>query len=652
MNSRADPSPASIVDRLLGRTAEISASLFAVRPPDQSGHRWPVLGLIVVMIVGAWLRFWGLATWGLAGDEKTMALPTLHILQFGTPHMPAGMLYPRAVAQLYMMAASASIFGLSEWAFRVPSVLCGIALIALAYPLGRRFLSPSWNFAFVVTVALLPALIADSQEARMYIFMVACLAGYTELVFRWESTGRTGYLLAAVLVMLLSLQFHVLSVFAGFLLLFPGLVRGDARKLWLGALALAFVGCCFALLNRWIDSCYPPRMHSGLARTEGASHLQLLRSGLGFAFALLEVALAAGIAWLTARKVPTRGIGLLVGCLVFAGLVAELGLHFHLGAVLLLIALVVAKRQGMRILPYALLIVLLTAVVAGAEFAWLHTLTGDPARKIIGALLGEPSFWSFLRAATYSPLAWSVVFLGLVYALWQVAQRRAVPDYWLFFVLAVWLPLFGLGFFSWYFEVRYTEFALLPVLLVTFALLQQVFSRATTRAAGAPLVLALIAAALIINPLELIHSVGPNPATHPDHKGAAAYIRSLHLAPNDILVAEDTLEQTYYLGHVDYWLHGRFDALQFVQSKHGELRDIYTDTPLIGTGDELQALIQRHDRGTIYVIGSGEDYIDDRRYMRSDGIYEVMQQPEFQQIFLGSDRTTRVWRIAPLPTRD
>src|SRR5687768_15831363 len=125
---------------------------------------WPRTGvnelvwLTAITILGTWVRFWGLASVGLHGDEETMAMAVRHILVDGTPILPSGMFYPRGMTQLYLMAGSVSIFGESEWALRLPSVLCGIALIPLMYLLGRRFLRPTWNLGLAFATALLPEL--------------------------------------------------------------------------------------------------------------------------------------------------------------------------------------------------------------------------------------------------------------------------------------------------------------------------------------------------------------------------------------------------------------------------------------------------------------------------------------------------------------
>jgi len=119
-----------------------------------------------------------------------------------------------------------------------------------------------------------------------------------------------------------------------------------------------------------------------------------------------------------------------------------------------------------------------------------------------------------------------------------------------------------------------------------------------------------------------------------------------------VIIAEDSLQQQYYLGHVDYWLNSKDIAQQFVYEKGGVARDFYTDAILIGSGAELQALLDKPDRGAIYLIGSGENHEDGRATMRAFGIAEVMAKPEFVEIFTGRDGYTKIWKVArPEPLR-
>src|SRR5262245_10751149 len=121
------------------------AQFFAPALPPRGPRRLELTLLAAIVAIGAVVRFWGLGSVGLHGDEKTMALPMEHILEHGTPVFPSGMFYARAIGQLYMMAASVASFGNTEWAMRLPSALCGVLLIWLAYYAGRRFLTPAWN---------------------------------------------------------------------------------------------------------------------------------------------------------------------------------------------------------------------------------------------------------------------------------------------------------------------------------------------------------------------------------------------------------------------------------------------------------------------------------------------------------------------------
>jgi len=265
-------------------------------------------------------------------------------------------------------------------------------------------------------------------------------------------------------------------------------------------------------------------------------------------------------------------------------------------------------------------------------------------------MAGLPSVWTYVRAVSFSPVAWVIVCVGLVRALWLISEGKRVPDYWLLFALTVWLPLFALGFFGWYVEVRYTEFALLALLVSAFAVIQdwiQTVSPNLTRGKVAPIGLVAVVSttALIVNPLGLAHVVNAGYSIHPDHKGAAEFMKSIRLRPNDIIVAEDSLEQTYYLGHIDYWLIGEETARQYIERKDGAVRDIYTGAPLIGTAAELGALLNRRDRGTVYVIGSGELQEDGRRFVRGAGIDDTLHQPIFELIFLGRDGLTRIWKV-------
>jgi len=82
------------------------ASLFQMRPPAPRRVSWEFFALFAIVLAGAAVRFWGLGSWGLENDEDSMAMTTMHIVHHGTPVLPSGMTYVRAIFQIYLMAAS------------------------------------------------------------------------------------------------------------------------------------------------------------------------------------------------------------------------------------------------------------------------------------------------------------------------------------------------------------------------------------------------------------------------------------------------------------------------------------------------------------------------------------------------------------------
>ncbi len=145
---------------------------------------------------------------------------------------------------------------------------------------------------------------------------------------------------------------------------------------------------------------------------------------------------------------------------------------------------------------------------------------------------------------------------------------------------------------------------------------------------------------LAVNPVAFARIVHSGYKTNPDHQGAARFIQNVNPGPRDIVIAEDVLEQTYYLGHVDYWLQDQKVAAPYVLNHEGVWKDFYTNTPLVGSADDLQQLIDKPGRGAIYIIGSGENQEDGRRYVRGEGLSKMLESPEFKVVFRGRDDLT------------
>jgi hypothetical protein len=165
-------------------------------------------------------------------------------------------------------------------------------------------------------------------------------------------------------------------------------------------------------------------------------------------------------------------------------------------------------------------------------------------------------------------------------------------------------------------------------------------------------VAAFVIVFLIVNPPQMIAAMLASGLRHPDHKGAALFMRTQQLRPDDVILAEDVLQQTYYLGQVDYWLISRKVARRYVERVDGEIRDFYTGTRVIDSGAALEQLLNSYSDRRIFVIGSGENTSDGRRAMRGFGIAEVLASDRFEVLYVGSDGFTKVWCARPRAARD
>jgi hypothetical protein len=195
------------------------------------------------------------------------------------------------------------------------------------------------------------------------------------------------------------------------------------------------------------------------------------------------------------------------------------------------------------------------------------------------------------------------------------------------------------------------------MLLCAFALAQRctdgLWAQLRIGAAAKPIQVGAMLAVVVIaaNPTATFARMTSDGSQYPDHRGAAQFMRTQNITPEDIVLAEDVLQQTYYLGGVDYWLIGRKRASRYVQLVNGRIQDIYTATAVVDTGEQFHELLDSNPQRRIFVIGSGENSRDGRREMRGKEIDELMRSDRFETLFVGTDHITKVWRAKPQASR-
>ena len=206
------------------------------------------------------------------------------------------------------------VAGTSEVALRLPSALFGIALVPVAFAIGRRLGGQRAAVALAALVAVHPLLVYYSQEARGYAAVaLACAVGFGYFLDALEGKRALWWALASAV----ALGCHYFAIFpvaieAAILLA----RRGRAVLPALGGVALAGA----ALLPL-------------LAEQVGGDHTDNVTGGTGLAERVKGVATS----WLVGeRGAAVDNLEWLVGALLLAG-----------------VGLVVAKRVRAAILPAA-----------------------------------------------------------------------------------------------------------------------------------------------------------------------------------------------------------------------------------------------------------------------------------------------------------
>ncbi|WP_435105031.1 glycosyltransferase family 39 protein [Arhodomonas sp. AD133] len=558
------------------------------------------------------------------------------------------------------MAGAVGIFGESEWAMRLPSALVGVVSTLLAFSLGRRFLTPTYNVAFVAVIAFTPALIEVSQTARMYIFYIAAAMAFALAVFRWESTGSWRAALGALAIMVIALEFHPLAIFAVPVAAYPLVTRPGPRRL-----IQALVVCCgsvlaFYLVRTWHAMNYDfGRLDDRqLAETGGLTPETL---SLGWPSVAISIGIAAfGIYWIVSRvrngseRPHTKPLVFGATALLILSLLCAVAASYHLVALTYAVAAALLLRTGGWWQTLAGTAVALAMILAAQGTALMAGGDGQSLKEVVKYLIILPSPVPYFRFAYYFPaavLAYAVVLLFLVV---RFIRGAYLPAHVLFFVLAVWVPLVGIGFFEWNVPPRYT-IGFVPFFALCFLAAAQSFQAIVvtrgTMGKGAHswrVVSAVVAVALLVHPAQLPEAMSRTYAHHPDHKGAAAFMQQLAIGPADIVIAEDVLQQTYYLGRVDYWLRHMRDARPFLRRNGEALVDWYTGTRVIADGDTFREILSRPGRGAVYVIGEAEGY-QGRDYRLGEAIIRQFRDFDNEVIYTGRDAVTRIWRFPPFP---
>ena len=200
------------------------------------------LALTALVVAGAVLRFWGVGANRLGYDEAFTAMAgrkplgdMFSFLQANDSHPPLD----------YLIRSPLARFGVDEFLFRLPSVLCSVGALALfAWWMRRR------GFAGVVATGLMAFSafeLIHGRTARMYAELELFGVAAAVIADAWLRRPRRWHAPAVAGLLLLTLLTHVSGFLLGAgLLLLPGWRRD--REAWRWRAAVAAAGAGWALL--------------------------------------------------------------------------------------------------------------------------------------------------------------------------------------------------------------------------------------------------------------------------------------------------------------------------------------------------------------------------------------------------------------------
>lgn len=605
--------------------------------------------LLGITLAGCILHFWGLGSTGLHGDEETMAMPVRGIIESGLPLLPSDMFYSRGLSQLYMMAASVMAFGESEWSLRLPSALLGSLLPIVAWLLSRQFLTATWSLMFVIVMTLLPETVEAAQTARFYIFYFMIIMLFVWQVHRWGHSLKVRDLLLAALLFLIGLDFQALMVFSLAAFALPMCIDYDKKKFQQGLLGIGL--CLIAFVAHWLftSTMYDDgtklintvgksaAINEGNAVTTKASYLV----PLVFLLAVSCISISQAVKHGTAHAVAIATL-LISVLFVFVGPVSASFYFLAIGGVLYV------RHYTSWYLPIAV------AFLVAGLLAWQIYATGWDVQTYVRENTQMLSLWPWIVFLGQFPLA-SLLFFGIVGPLViRFMNAEKFPYGIAIFLALVALPVTVISLATWYPPPRYM-FGFLPFFILASFLILQYWSNEYERRnlllhKTTVLILGIVFCISFIRPPDLFRTVNKGCATIannclpiPDHRAQANFMKKLGLEDDVIVIAEDVLQQTYYLGGVDYWLLGQDLSAQFVREKDGAYIDIYTGTSTILNGAAADELFGSKTRPDIYLIGNPENSYGHRADHLTNGLFEAVNRWPHHVVYRSANDSAKIW---------
>jgi len=630
-------------------------------------YKIPLIVLLLT-IVATVPRLYNLGDLGFYMDEETTAFASRSMAETGSPQMPSGMPYYRAISQTWLNSISAKTFGLeNEFSYRLPGALLGILTIPLIFLLVRMFTGTSIAFLVALLLALSEWHIITSRQARMYApFLFFYVAGVFSIL-RWAQTDTFKNLLIATTLFIVTVSFHQIGIFLAIIPFIALFIKDYATTPQYKLISFSIITGILAYLYAEMFVTAP---YSQWKEAHGIILTDITASRLPQHFSVTALQFAQGVAglllgiWLAIKSSFTddangkefRFLTRYSLAILLAGLAGTGHLH---GAFLSLLLLLLLYPEPLHHYVKATWKPLL-AIATVAFITAILTITEHGIIPGIKTLLSFPYPNWFTLFALFS----GVTLLFLAAMVYIVSIKKTESNLNIRVLLLVSLfPLILIGIFEKWAPARYLVQAFPFIFIITtYALYTATHTLFHNRFADAGKAAFIFVCLIIFSGILGGHGLLPSykVATvdygdrlnkqalifpfYPDHKNPGEYVAA-HRQDNDIVIAEDVIQQRWYAGKIDYWLRQYDDVkgnhFTFLREDQ-KLYDIYANSA-IATAEILKSLSRDKSRRT-WLITSGETHHEHDLYLREDqqqwleGI-ESTHTP----VFTGKDNITQVY---------
>ncbi len=149
------------------------------------------LWLLGCLCIGGFLRFYQLGGPSVWVDELNHLYAGQSLIENGSPELPSGQLYDRALIYSKLVSYSFQVLGVNEFSLRLPSAIIGLLCLVLIYFVAKRFFGVTPALLSVLFLAISPFEIGWSRISRMYtLFQFLFLLGIYTFYLGFESENK------------------------------------------------------------------------------------------------------------------------------------------------------------------------------------------------------------------------------------------------------------------------------------------------------------------------------------------------------------------------------------------------------------------------------------------------------------------------------